>query len=58
MKTFLSAAEIAAAAGLCLVERSADARRKVRNFVGEQMDDLPDRAKDTLTRPRIVPAIC
>lgn len=47
MKKFLSAAEIAAATGLYLLEHSGDARRKVRNFLGDQLDDLRDRAKDS-----------
>lgn len=46
-KKLLTAAEIAAGTGLYLLEHSGDARRKVRKFLGEQVDDLRDRAKDT-----------
>ena len=47
MKKFLTAAEIAAGTGLYLLEHSSDVRRKVRNLLGDQVDDLRDRAKHT-----------
>ena len=47
MKKFLTAAEIAAGTGLYLLEHSGGARRKVRKFLGDQVNDLRDRAKDT-----------
>ncbi len=46
MKNFLTAAEIAAGTGLYLLEHSHDARKKVKSFLGGQMDDLRDRTDD------------
>lgn len=47
LKKILTAAEIAAGTGLYLLEHSGETRRKVRQFLGDQMDDFRDRAKDT-----------
>lgn len=47
MKKILTAAEIAAGTALYLMEHSGAARRKVKNFFSDQMDDVRDRAKDT-----------
>ena len=47
LKKIMTAAEIAAGTGLYLLEHSGNTRRKVREFLGDQMDDLRERAKDT-----------
>ena len=46
MKKILTAAEIAAGTALYLMEHSGEARKKMKNFFGDQIDDLRDRAKD------------
>lgn len=47
LKKILTVAEIAAGTGLYLLEHSGETKRKVRQFLDDQMDDLRDRAKDT-----------
>jgi gas vesicle protein len=47
LKKVLTAAEIAAGTGLYLLEHSGETKRKIRQFLGDQVDDLRDRAKDT-----------
>ena len=47
LKKILTAAQIAAGTGLYLLDHSDKTKRKVRQFLGDQIDDLRDRAKDT-----------
>jgi gas vesicle protein len=47
LKKILTAAQIAAGTGLYLLDHSDETKRKVRQLLGDQMDDLRDRAKDT-----------
>jgi gas vesicle protein len=52
IKNFLTAAEIAAGTGLYLLEHSGETKRKIRRFLGDQMDDLHDRADDLRDRAK------